>query len=88
MVRVAAGDRVVLQVAEAARECHVLRAGDVLVPQKDHPVLEQRSLELGEQVIVPAGVSQMDAADLGADGGGQWTDVHEFLLGMQRGRVR
>ena len=49
MLRVAAGDRVVFQLAEVAREGDVLGARDVLVAEEQHPVLEQQLADLGDQ---------------------------------------
>ena len=52
MLGVAAGDRMILELAEAARERDVLGARDVLVAQEQHLVLEQQRPDLGEQVVV------------------------------------
>ncbi|MCY1364396.1 hypothetical protein D9M69_511960 [compost metagenome] len=76
VVRVAAGHRVVLQLAETAGEGHVLGAADVLVAQEQHLVLQQQRLDLGEQAVVAGGVAQVHAADFGADGAGQLFDFH------------
>ncbi|MCY1562640.1 hypothetical protein D9M68_1000730 [compost metagenome] len=46
-------------------------------------MLEQRGLDLGKQVAVAARVAEVDAADLGTNGGGQLTDVHGSLLGVR-----
>ncbi len=59
MIRVAADHGVILELAEAEREAHMLSARDVLVAQEQHLVLEQRGPDLGEQAIVVHGVCQV-----------------------------
>ena len=75
VVRVAARHRVVLELTEAPGEGDMLGAGDVLVAQEQHLVLEQQSLDLGEQIVVVRGVAQVDAEQLGADVAGQRLDL-------------
>ena len=52
MVGVAAERRVILERAEPLGERDVLGAGDVLVAQEQHLVLEQQCADLGEQGVV------------------------------------
>ncbi|MCY1418893.1 hypothetical protein D9M71_344630 [compost metagenome] len=61
MLRIAAGHRVVFQLAEATSEGHVFGTGDVLVTQEHHAVLDQLGANLGEKAVVVDGVSQVDA---------------------------
>ncbi len=74
MVRVAAGHRVVFQLAEVAGEGHVLGARDVLVAEEQHLVLQQQRADLGHQAGVARSDAQIDIAKLGADGAGQRLD--------------
>ncbi|MNR02292.1 hypothetical protein D3C85_1181370 [compost metagenome] len=76
MLRVAAGHRMVLQLAEAAGEGHMLGATEVLVTQEQHAMLEQLGADLGKQAIVVDGVGQLDADQFGTDGTGQLFDLH------------
>ncbi|MNC29899.1 hypothetical protein D3C75_781670 [compost metagenome] len=76
MLRVAAGHRMVLQLAEAAGEGHMLGAAEVLVTQEQHAMLEQLGADLGKQAIVVDGVGQLDADQFGTDGTGQLFDLH------------
>ncbi|MCY1224700.1 hypothetical protein D9M72_368690 [compost metagenome] len=76
MVGIAARDGMVFQFAEAARECHVIRAGDFLVAQEQHLVREQQGLDLGKQRVVARGIGQSDAADFGADIAGKGLGSH------------
>ena len=46
MIGIAAGDRVVLELAEVARERDVLGARDVLVAEEQHLVLQQQRADL------------------------------------------
>ncbi len=59
MLRVAAGHRVVFQLAEATGEGDVLGAADVLVTQEQHLVLEQQLAQLGEQPFVARRIAQV-----------------------------
>jgi hypothetical protein len=61
-------ERVHLQLAEAPGERHVLGGGQVPVTEEDHLVGEQRRPQLGDRVVVEVG-GQVDAGQLGADGG-------------------
>ena len=49
MVRIAAGDRMVFQLAEMPRERDVLGARDVLVAEEQHLVPQQQGPDLGHQ---------------------------------------
>ena len=71
MVRVAAGDRMVLELAEVAREGDVLGARDVLVAEEQHPVLEQRARISANRPSSCEASPRFDAEQLGADRAGQ-----------------
>ncbi len=62
MVRVAAGDRVVFELAEVAREGDVLGARDVLVAEEQDLVLEQQRADLGDERRVARGDAEVDVA--------------------------
>ena len=49
MVRVAARDRVVLQLAEMTGERDVFGADDILIPEKQHLVLQQERTDFRDQ---------------------------------------
>ncbi|MNJ26112.1 hypothetical protein D3C77_205780 [compost metagenome] len=80
VVRVAAGYRVVFQLTKAPGKGHMLGAADVLVAQKQHPVLEQLRPELVEQVVIVNRIRQVNPGHLSADGAGQLFDVHATAL--------
>ena len=48
MFRIAAGDGMVFQLAEAARKRHMLGARDVLIAQEQHPMFQQRRADLAQ----------------------------------------
>ena len=74
MIRIAAGDRMVLELAEVAGEGDVLGAADVLVAEEQHLVLQQQGADLGDQVGVARGVAEVDVRELRADRAGQRLD--------------
>ena len=76
MFGVAAGDRVIFQLAEAAREGDVFGAADVLIAQEQHPMREQQRLDFGEQASIVRGVAQADSRHFGTDRTGQFFDFH------------
>ncbi|MCY1404370.1 hypothetical protein D9M71_195770 [compost metagenome] len=76
VLRIAADNRMVLQLAEAASEGHMFGTGDVLVAQKHHTVLDQLGTNLGEQAIVVDGIGQVNADQLCANGAGKLLDLH------------
>jgi hypothetical protein len=83
MIRVAAHDGMILELAEATCERDVLGARDVLVAQEQHAVLEQQRPDLGEQRVVARRVAEIDVEELG-------TDVARELLGshgLERARA-
>ncbi|MDT4801631.1 hypothetical protein FQZ97_343410 [compost metagenome] len=80
MLRVAAGHRVVFQLAEAAGKGHVLGTADFLVTQEQDLVLEQQRLDLGEQGVVAGGIAQVHTADFGADGACELLYFHDLRL--------
>ncbi len=75
MVGITAGDRVILELAEAPRERDVVGAGDVLIAQEQDPVLQQERFDLREERGVARGVRQAHVAELGADDASQWLDL-------------
>ena len=75
MVGIAAGHRMVLQLAEAARKCHMLCARDVLVAEEEHAVPEQQRTDLRHQCVVLGCGGQAHVAELGTDGASQWLDL-------------
>ncbi|MNQ73955.1 hypothetical protein D3C85_887020 [compost metagenome] len=79
MLRITAGHRMILQLAEAAGEGHVIGTAEVLVAQEQHLVLEQQLPDLGEQAVVACRVAQVHATDFGADGTGQLFYLHGEL---------
>ncbi|KOT19302.1 hypothetical protein DM47_2546 [Burkholderia mallei] len=88
VIGIAAGNRVILQLAEAARERDVLGARDVLVAQEQHAVREQRRADLGEQVVVMGRVREAHADELRADRASQWLDAHVSLRRRRKSRSR
>ena len=84
MIGIAADDRMVLELAEAARERDVLGARDVLVAQEQHLVLEQQRADLGEQRVVARGVAEVHVGELGADRAGQRLDADRSACGAGR----
>ncbi|MNY80832.1 hypothetical protein D3C86_2220720 [compost metagenome] len=66
----------ILQLAETAGEGHVLGAGDVLVAQEQHAVLEQLGTNFAEQAVVMDGIGELDADQFGADVAGQLFNLH------------
>jgi hypothetical protein len=80
VLRVAPGHRVVLQLAEATGEGHVLGTAEVLVAQEQHTVLEQLLAQLGEQFVIVNRIGQVDATHLSTDRAGQLFNVHAVAL--------
>ncbi|MNC36985.1 hypothetical protein D3C75_855330 [compost metagenome] len=78
--------RVVLQLAEAAGEGHVIRTRNVLIAQEQHLVLQQQSLDLVEQAVVVDGIGEVHADQLGADTAGEWFYAHLVVLLRGEGR--
>src|SRR3989475_354609 len=73
---IAACHGMVLQWAEAAGKGHMFGARDVLVPEEQHAMGQQRGADVREQCGVACGIAEMDAGDFGADGGGDLSDLH------------
>ncbi len=59
VVRIAAGDRMVLELAEAAREGDMLGARHVLVVQEQDAMLEQQCADLREQPVIACGSAEV-----------------------------
>ncbi len=79
MLGVAAGDRMVFQLAEAARKCDMLARRNVLIAQEQHAVLEQGGTDLGKETIVVDRVGEVDADQFGANGVVELFDTHGSL---------
>ena len=62
----------------------LLSAADGLLAQEHDAMLEQRCLDLGEQMVSARGLPAVDAADHGADGGGHGTEMRATLLARLR----
>ena len=75
MVRIAAGDRVVLELAEVPREGDVLGARDVLVAEEQDLVLEQQRADLGDEAGVARRSAEVHVGELRADRAGQRLDL-------------
>src|SRR6516165_3732618 len=75
MLGVAARDRVVLELAEAAGKTDMLGAGNVLVAEEEHLVLQQKRPDFLKEVVVDHGSAEVDVAQLGADAAGQLLDL-------------
>jgi hypothetical protein len=75
MIGVAARDRMVFELAEMPGEGDMLRAGDVLVAEEQHPVLQKQGLDLGDQGRVAAGYAEVDVLKLGSDRAGELLDA-------------
>jgi hypothetical protein len=80
MLRIAARDGVVFQLAEAARESDMLSTTNVLIAQEQDPVLEQVRPDLSEKTIVVDRVGELDVHQFGANGVGNLFDTHGVLL--------
>ncbi|MNO75654.1 hypothetical protein D3C76_667090 [compost metagenome] len=78
--------RVVLQIAKAACKARMLSPGNVLITQKQHPMLDQRFADKPEHFIVVDGVGDIDIDQLGTDGTGQLFNSHGDLLRSQKSR--
>ena len=59
--------RVVLQGTEPFGQCDVFGAGDVLVAEEQHLVLQQQCLQFGEQLVAARDSAEVDVAHLCAD---------------------
>ena len=76
---IAAGDRVIFQLAEVARKRDVLGPRDVLVAKEQHVVLQQQLADLRDQVRVARRDTQIHVRQLGADRAGQLLDLYGAL---------
>jgi hypothetical protein len=74
VLRIAAGHRVIFELAEVAREGDVLGARDVLVAEEQDLVREQQRADLGDQRRVARRHAQIDIGELGADRAGERLD--------------
>ena len=71
MIRVAACDRMVFEFAEMPGESDMLGAGDVLVAEEQHLVLQEQGPDLGDQGRVAAGCAEIDVLKLRSDRAGE-----------------
>ena len=76
MLGVAVGDRMILELAKMAGEGDMLAAGDVLVAEEQHPVLQQQRPDLGHQPGMSRGGAKVDVLHFGADRAGQRLDLY------------
>jgi len=81
MIRVAAGHRMVFELAEMAGEGDMLGAGDVLVAEKQHLVLQQQRPDLGHQFGIARGDAKVHVRYFGADRAGQRLGLRRAVLG-------
>ena len=88
MLGIAAGDRVVLELAEMAGEGDVLGARHVLVTEEQHPVAEEQAADLGHQRRVARGGAEVDVRELCADRVGERLDVDRIARAIRRERCR
>ena len=70
MLRIAACDGMVFQLAEATRKRHMLGARDLLIAQEHHPMFQQRRSDLGKQAVIVNGIGQIHADQLGPERAG------------------
>ena len=61
MIGIAARDRMVLQRPEPFGKGYVISAGNVLIAQEQHRVLQQRGLDRAEQIVVTRRFGQVHA---------------------------
>src|SRR3954454_9726950 len=71
-----------VQLAEAAAESDVLFRRDILIADYQQPVGVAPGLANLAEQVVPERLAQIEAADFGAESGGDWADrqAHCFLL--------
>ena len=74
LVGIGRDERMDLELAEPAGEGDVLVRGQRLVPEEEHLELVEALRELVDDRVVER-AAEVDAVDLGADGGPDWTDV-------------
>ena len=74
MIGIAAGDRVILELAEMPRERDVLGARYVLVAKEQNLVLQQKRADFRQQRTITRRDTEIHIADLGADRAGQRFD--------------
>ena len=67
---------VVFQLAELAGEGHMGRAGDVLIAQEQHFVLEQQPPDFSEQAVIVDRLGEVHAEQFGTDTAGEWFYAH------------
>src|SRR6478672_11260501 len=78
MVGIAAGDRMVLEIAEPLREGDMLGFGDELVAQEQHLVVEKRLADRAEEIVIPDGFGEIHADELRANERGELLDAHQM----------
>ena len=76
MVRIAARDRVILELSEALREGDMLRLADLLIAKEQYLVGEQRFVDRAEQVVVRDRLGEVHAVQFRTDVRGELLDLH------------
>ena len=71
MVGIATGDRMILELAEMARERDVLGTRDVLIAEEEHAILEQQRADLRHQLRRARRDAEVHVVELGADCAGE-----------------
>jgi len=84
MLGVAAGDRMILDLAKMAGEGDMLGPGDALVSEEEHLVLQQQRPDLGHQPGIPHGGAQVRVAHFGAYRASERVDLRGRVLGGDR----
>jgi hypothetical protein len=75
MVRIAAGDRMVLELSEVAGERHVLGGRDLLVAEEQHLVAQQQRPDPFHQFRIVRREREIHVGELRADRAGERLDV-------------
>src|SRR6476469_9716391 len=78
MVGVAAGNRMIFEIAELLSESDVLRLADLLVAQEQHLVSAKGLTDRAEEIVAADCVGEADSADLGADVRSELFDPHQI----------
>src|SRR5271157_3670699 len=75
MLGIAAGNGMVLELTKPAGKPDVLGAGNLLVAEEEHLVLQQKRPDFTKELVVGNGGAEIDVAELGADAAGQLLDL-------------
>lgn len=79
MLRIAARNRMILELAESSGKRHVRRRTEILIPQKHNTIFEQCRANLGEQLLVVESIRQLHTRQFGAQRVGQLFDMHHGM---------